>query len=198
MAAQFTLYQRDDLPDDVVEVERRLLHISVLRERPDTPDYLACPVAVVDDPFHRAACCGQVGSFAVEPAQTGLGIDNDGGERLVHFMGDGGSQFTQRRHARYMCEFRLRPAQRLLGIICADRRSNIGASAAIADEISLCVKQRLTARPDIYRRSTLAYGAIYEIAKWQMGVVHRPMLSPFFGFRFDISCNIPASHASQA
>src|SRR4051794_1438196 len=105
-------------------------------------------------------------------------------------MGDGGSQFTQRRHARYMCEFRLRPAQRLLGIICADPRSNIGASTAIADEISLCVKQRLTARPDIYRRSTLAYGAIYEIAKWQMGVVHRPMHSPFFGFRFDISCNI--------
>src|SRR3981081_4366411 len=79
---------------------------TLVRERPDAPDHLTGPIAVVDDPFHRAARCVQVGT-AIEPAQTGLGVGDDAGERLVHFMGDGGCQFAQRRQARYACELHL-------------------------------------------------------------------------------------------
>ncbi len=87
------------------------------------------PIAIVYDPFHRAARSVQVGSFAVEPAQTGLGIGDDGCERLVHFMGDGGRQFAQCRHARYVREFRLRLAQCVFGVISADLRRIIGSGA---------------------------------------------------------------------
>src|SRR6202521_2824777 len=102
MADQLTLYQRDGLSYDVVDVERDLFNVSLFRERTDAPYHLTRPISVFDNPFHRATRSVQVGSVAVEPEQTGLGIGDDGGERLVHFMGNGGRQFAQRRHARYV------------------------------------------------------------------------------------------------
>ena len=60
MDSQLTLYQRDDVPDNAIDVERQLLNVGLVRERPDTADYLACPDAVVDDLFHRSARCGQI------------------------------------------------------------------------------------------------------------------------------------------
>ena len=81
----------------------------------------------------------------VQPAHTGLCVGDDSGERLVHFVGNGRRQFAQRGHAGYMCEFRLRAAQRLFGVICADRRRNIGAGAPIAQEVAVSVKERLAA-----------------------------------------------------
>src|SRR5258708_22996089 len=196
MADQLTPHQRDGLPHDVIGVERHLLKAGLVRERPAAPYHLACPIAVVDNPFHRAARCVHVGSSAAEPAQTGLGVGDDGGERLVHFVGDRGRQFAQGYYARYVCELHLRFAKRLFGVIRADICSNVGAGAPIAEKISLCTENRLAAYSDIYWRSTLVKGAIDEIAKWLMCVEHLPMQSPFFGFGFYIACNFPASHAS--
>src|SRR6476620_6852185 len=173
------LYQRDDVPDDAIDVEQHLLNVGLVRKRPDVPDHLARPGTVVYNPFCRAACGGQVGSFAVQPAQTGLGVGDDSGERLIHFMGYGGCEFAQCGHATYVCEFHLRFAQRLFGVICADYCSNVGAGAPIAEKISLCVENWLAACPDIYRRSTLAYGAIHKIAKWLMCVERVPLPYPF-------------------
>src|ERR1700693_5468706 len=191
MADQLTLHQRDGLPHDVIDVERHLLKAGLVRERPDAPDHLTRPIAVVDNPFHRAARGVQVGSLAVEPPQTGLAVGDDGGERLVHFMRDRGRQFAQGCYAHDMRQVRLRVAQRLFGVNCADRRSNIGAGAPIAEKIAVCVIKWLAACLDVYRRSSPVDG-VHEIAKWPMRVEHRPMLSPFFGFPFDIGCNIPA------
>src|ERR1700692_180018 len=70
MADQLTLHQRDGLPHDVIDVERHLLNIGLVRERPDAPDHLACPIAVIDNPFHRAARCVHVGSSAAGPARA--------------------------------------------------------------------------------------------------------------------------------
>src|ERR1700676_2960241 len=130
LADQLTLHQRDDLPDDVIDVERDLLNAGLVRERPDAPDHLTRPISVVYYPFHRAAHCIQVGSFAVEPPQTGLRVGDDGGERLVHFMGDGGCQLAQHRHARYVCKLHLRLAQgfrgeHMFGKVSADREHGL-------------------------------------------------------------------------
>ena len=111
-------------------------------------------------------------------------------------MGDGGGQFAQGSHACNVCEFCLCFAQSLFGVICADRRRNIGAGAPIAEKISLCVVKWLAAGSDVHWRSTAIYG-VDEIAKWLMGVDQRPKRPPFLGFRFDISCNVPARHAGQ-
>ena len=123
VAAQLTLHQRDDLPDDVIEVERQLLHVGLFRERPDTSDHLACPVAVVrltHSTERRAAA--RSGVSRSSQRRAGLGVSDHRGERLVHFMSDGGRQFAQRRHPRDMREFRSRLAQLLLGLF---RRSDI-------------------------------------------------------------------------
>ena len=42
------------------------------------PDHLARPIAIFDDPLQGAARFVQVGSSAVEPAQAGLGVGDDG------------------------------------------------------------------------------------------------------------------------
>src|SRR5258705_12426276 len=99
MAAQLTLHQRYSLLNDVIDLERHLLIAGLVRERPDSPDYLTRPSAVVDDPFNRAARRAQVGIPAVEPAQTGLGVSYDARERLVHFMGDGCRKLPHRGNA---------------------------------------------------------------------------------------------------
>jgi len=47
--------------------------------------------------------------------ETGIGVVEDRGERLVDFMGDGSGQFAHRGHASDMSELRLRLLQRSLG-----------------------------------------------------------------------------------
>src|SRR5258708_7327724 len=68
--------------------------------------------------------CVQVRSSAVETAQTGLGVGDDGGERLVHFMGDRGRNFPERRDARYVCEIRLRLTKRFFGALLLGQGGN--------------------------------------------------------------------------
>jgi hypothetical protein len=100
VAEQLTPHQGDDLANDVIDVERRSLGVGLYRQRADTLDHLHRPIAIVDDPLQGATRFNQVGSSAIEPAQAGLGVGDDCGERLVHFVGDRGSQLSQRRHAR--------------------------------------------------------------------------------------------------
>src|SRR5260221_10312523 len=107
MAEYLTLHQPDGLPDDVIGIEWHLLNVGFFRERTDTPDHFARPITVFDNPFHRATRSVQVGSSAVQPAQTGLRVGNDAGEGLIHFMADGSCQLAQSRHARYACELHL-------------------------------------------------------------------------------------------
>ena len=85
-----------------------------------------------DHLFDCAKCLVNSGHLAVKPSEACIAKHDDGGERLVHFMGDGGRQFAQCRHARDVREFRLRLAQCVFGVISADLRRNIGSGAPIA------------------------------------------------------------------
>jgi hypothetical protein len=73
----FTLHQGNNLINDVIDVEGRLLNVGPFCQRADTLDYLACAMAVVDNPLDRAARRVKVGSSAVEPTQTGFRIGAD-------------------------------------------------------------------------------------------------------------------------
>jgi hypothetical protein len=77
-------------------------------QRQGRAGYLARVIAIFDDPLHGAARFVQVWRVAVEPAHSSLGVGDDACERLVHFVGDRGGQFSQRRHARDASEFGLR------------------------------------------------------------------------------------------
>src|SRR5260370_13514530 len=120
MAEQLTLHQGDNLLDDVIEVERRRLRVGLFRERTDATDHLSRPLGALDDVLSGATRFVQVGSFAVEPAQASLGVGDDGGERLVYFMGDRCGQLAQGRRACGMGEICLRFAKSLLGPIALD------------------------------------------------------------------------------
>ena len=115
VAEQLMLHEADDLVDDFIDVERRFPIGGLVHERADALDHFARPIAVLDDRLQGAARFVQVGRVAVEPAQACGGVGDDGGERLVHFMGDRRGEFAQRRHARDMREVRLRFMQLRFG-----------------------------------------------------------------------------------
>ena len=95
---QFVLQQGHHLINGIVDVERHLLGVGFFQQAADPLDHLARPVAILDDPFHRAADVVEVRCFAAKKAQARLAIGDDRRERLIHFMGDRGAYFTKRRH----------------------------------------------------------------------------------------------------
>jgi len=59
----------------------------------------------------------QVGSTCGQKADTGIGVVDHGGERLIDLMGDGGGQFAHGRQPGHVSEIRLRLAQRCFGTL---------------------------------------------------------------------------------
>ena len=72
--------------DAVTDVELGQLRPGFLGQRPKALDHVARPIAILDDCLHRSARLFQVGSLAAKPAQAGLGVGDDGGERLSDLM----------------------------------------------------------------------------------------------------------------
>ena len=63
------------------------------------PDYVAGARSLLSDAVHRRARFLQIGRVARKPHHAGIGVGDDGGERLVHFVGDGRRQRAHRAHA---------------------------------------------------------------------------------------------------
>src|ERR1700685_4032093 len=72
------------------------------------------PSSIIHSTERRAAFRSGI---PVEPAQTGLGVGDDAGERLFHFVGDRSRQFAQGCYAHDMGQIRLRVAQCLLEVL---------------------------------------------------------------------------------
>src|SRR5712671_489292 len=130
MNADFPADQRDDVVDDLIYIEPHTFEGPPLGQRADTLNHVARVPRAADHLFDRATYLVNSWHLAVKPSKACIAIRDDGGEWLVYFMGDGGCQFTQRRHARYACEFRLRLAQgfrgeHMLGEVAADREHGL-------------------------------------------------------------------------
>ena len=61
----------------------------------------------------------QIGLIARKPAQAGIGVGDSGGNRLIHFVRQGGGQLSHGGHPVDACEIRLRLAQSTLPPACA-------------------------------------------------------------------------------
>src|ERR1700730_17448612 len=198
MAEHLRLQQQENLLDDSIDGQRHLRRVGLLGECANSLNDLSCAIAIVDHAFHGGAHLVEVRHIASEPAQARAAIGDDGSKRLVDFGGARSRQLSQSRDASDVCELCLHIAQRLFGLICADRRGYVGGHAPITEEVDFCVKEWLAARSKVNRRSVPAYGAVHEIAKRLMCVERRPVKPPFFGPRFDVGCVIPAGQANSA
>src|SRR5262249_48598809 len=101
---------------DKIDIEHRLLGIGLLRERTDAPDHRGGSIASLDDRLRAPTRFLELRGVPVEPLQAGLRLNNDGSERLVHFVGERSSQLTQSRDTRDMRELSLSSVQLLLGL----------------------------------------------------------------------------------
>src|SRR3954447_6618045 len=163
MAEHLMPQQQHSLMNNLVDGQRRHRWLALLRERPNPLDDLGCPIAVVDYALHGAAHLVQVRHVAREPAQAGAAIGDDGGERLIDLMRDRSRQLSQARDTSHMRELCPHIAQRLLSLICADRRGDIGSDAPITEKLAFCVKEWLSARSQVNRGTIAPYGAVHKI-----------------------------------
>ena len=101
----------------------------------------------------------EVGRVAVEPALAGGGVGDNGGQRLVHLMGDRGGELPQSRHARHMRKFRLRLMQLLLGVLA---RGDIAHRSDKFDAAGF-IRHRMRRRMDMLDRAVGQQQAILVI-----------------------------------
>ena len=98
MLAHLALDHGDNLVNDVVDVQPGFLRVGFLRERAHPPDHLARPVRIPDHALHGDSCLIQVRGLACKSSQAGITVGDDGGERLVDLVSDGGRQLAHGRH----------------------------------------------------------------------------------------------------
>ena len=77
----------------------------------------AARVAVFHDSHRSRARLFEIRGIASEPAQTGVGVGDGGGDRLVHLVRQGGRQLSHGGHPVDVCEIRLRLTQRFFGAL---------------------------------------------------------------------------------
>src|SRR5229473_4032096 len=104
-------HQDDHLSDHFIYIHQLPLRSTLLEEQTDPVDDFRRPRCVFHDSQRSLARLFQIGLIAREPAQTGIGVSDGGGNRLFHFMRQRSSQFSQGGHPADVCEIRLRLAQ---------------------------------------------------------------------------------------
>ena len=103
--------QRHHFLDQVIQVEQAPLRPGLADQRADPLNDLARALAVGDHVPDRRLHFVKPRNIAIEPAQAGLAMGHDRGQRLVDLVRDGCGDRTQGGHARDMGNLRLRLVQ---------------------------------------------------------------------------------------
>jgi hypothetical protein len=96
-----------------------------------------------DHLFDCAKCLVNSGHLAVKPSEACIAKHDDGGERLVHFMGDGGRELTHGGDAVGVRQLHLHIAEGLFGALALDELTDLAADG------SQHVEQLLIGLPDL-------------------------------------------------
>ncbi len=88
---------------------------TLLKEQADAADDLGRARSIFRNSHDRRACLFHIGVIARKPAQAGIGVSDGGGNRLIQFVRQGGSQLSHGGHPVDACELRLRLTQRFFG-----------------------------------------------------------------------------------
>ena len=108
------------ISNDFVDIDQFLLRSALLEEHPDPADDLPRARSVPDDSCRSLARLFEIGPVACQPAQASIGIGDGGGNRLTHFVCQGGSQLSHGVHKVDALEIRLRLTQPLFGTLALD------------------------------------------------------------------------------
>ena len=82
---------------------------------------------VPDDALQTGARLVEVGRVARQPAQAGVAVSGDPGERLVDLVGNRGGQLAHGHHTRDVSQFRLYVVQRIFGPLALDELPYLAA-----------------------------------------------------------------------
>ena len=91
---------------------------TLLEEQAGSADDFPSTGCIFDDSRCSMAGLFHIGMIARKPAQASVGVGDGRGNRLIHFVRQGGSQLSHGGHPVAMCEIRLRLAQSLFGLLC--------------------------------------------------------------------------------
>ena len=115
---QFKADQAQGLADDVVERFIAAQRVALARQGQNAAGDLAGSMGAGDDPLQCLVCFDQIGLRAAQPVTAGFAAAADRRQRLIDFMGDGRSQFTQGGHAGDMGQFASGPDTAPLRLVC--------------------------------------------------------------------------------
>src|SRR5439155_20050748 len=85
--------------------------------------------------------------------------------------------------------------ERFLGLVRANRRRDVAADTAVAEEATVRVKHGLATRGDVDYRSVGARGPVDEAAKRLVCFERRDMQAPLLGLLLDVGGEVPPRHA---
>ncbi len=125
MAAQLVLREREDVENLAVDIEQLQARRLALRERADSRDDLARPLAVGGDVVERRARFRHLGRLGSEPARAGGGAGDHRPQGLADLVDNRGGQLAQRVHAVRMRELGLQSTQPLALFLCTLALRNI-------------------------------------------------------------------------
>src|SRR5262249_13952576 len=74
------------VPDQAVEVENADLDFTLSKQAAEAPDHLRRALVVVNDVRQRAADLGEIGWGRLQQAQSGSGVRQGSGQRLVQLV----------------------------------------------------------------------------------------------------------------
>ena len=105
--ASLAAQQDDHLSNNFVYIHQLPLRSTLLEEQADPADDFRRTRSVLHDSHGSRARLFEIWGVAREPAQAGVGVGDSGGNRLIHFVRQGGSQLpmvvTRLTRARSAC-----------------------------------------------------------------------------------------------
>src|ERR1700683_3828044 len=117
MAEHLTPHQQNSLADDIVDVQRYHLRLGPFGERANPLNHFARPMGLPDHTLDRGSYIVSSWRLEREQSQANLAVRDDGGDRLVNFVGDRSRQLSQSHQPTDVREFRLRLLQSLFGAL---------------------------------------------------------------------------------
>ncbi len=117
---RFGAEQGDDLQNDFIHVDQLPVRFALLRYGANAVDDVGGALCISNNCQSSLACLPEIGILSRKPSDTGAGAGAGGGDRLIHFVGQGSGQLSHGGHAAGVGEIRLRVPQRFRrqGVFC--------------------------------------------------------------------------------